>query len=62
MLLVTRGVDPADEREMYLEFDKNFIATGLVAETYRPLVEAALRQDSAFLAGHLELAADLGRT
>ena len=61
MLLITRGVDPANEGEMYREFEKNFIDTGLVAAHYRPLIAAALRQDTDFLAGNLELATDLGR-
>ncbi|EKD33911.1 MAG: hypothetical protein ACD_75C02547G0001 [uncultured bacterium] len=46
---------------MYREFEKNFIDTGLVAVHYRPLIAAALLQDTDFLAGHLELATDLGR-
>ena len=61
MLLVTRGIDPAGERDMYLEFEKHFIDKGLVAGHYRPLVAAALRRDADFLADHLELATDLGR-
>jgi sulfite reductase (ferredoxin) len=62
MLLVTRGVDPANEKDMYFEYEKNFIDKGLVEEWFRPLVQAALRGDAAFLADHLELAAELGRT
>ncbi|EKD37708.1 MAG: hypothetical protein ACD_75C01032G0003 [uncultured bacterium] len=62
MLLVTRGIDPATEREMYLEFAKNFIDRGLVEERFRPLVRAALESDFPFLADHVDLAADLGRT
>ena len=62
MLLVTRGVDPATESEMYLLYEKNFIDAGLVEEKFRPLVQAALRGDFLFLADHLELAAELGRT
>jgi sulfite reductase (ferredoxin) len=62
MLLVTRGVDPANEAEMYLEYEKNFIDKGLIEERFRPLVQAALRGDAPFLAEHIELAAELGRT
>lgn len=62
MLLVTRGVDPPGESEMYLEYEKNFIDRGLVEERFRPLVRAALRNDLPFLAGNVELAAELGRT
>jgi sulfite reductase (ferredoxin) len=62
MLLVTRGVDPATEQEMYLEYEKNFIDRGLVDERFRPLVHAALANDSSFLADQVELAAELGKT
>jgi sulfite reductase (ferredoxin) len=62
MLLVTRGVDPASEQEMYLEYEKNFIDRGLVEERFRPLVQAALRGDLTFLADQVELAVELGRT
>ncbi len=62
MLLVTRGVDPANESEMYLLYEKNFIDAGLVEEKFRPLVQAALRGDFLFLAEHVDLAAELGRT
>lgn len=62
MLLVTRGVDPATEIEMYLEFAKHFIDKGLVEERFRPLVQAALWNDLPFLGENIELAADLGRT
>jgi sulfite reductase (ferredoxin) len=62
MLLVTRGIDPATESEMYLEYEKNFIDKGLVEEKFRPLVTAALRNDLSFLADNVELAEDLGRT
>jgi sulfite reductase (ferredoxin) len=62
MLLVTRGVDPATEQEMYLEYEKNFIDKGLVGEKFRPLVQAALRGDGPFLGDRLELAAELGET
>lgn len=61
MLLVTRGVDPATEKEMYLEFEKNFIDMGLVDEKFRPLIKAALSDDFSFLAVHVDLAAELGR-
>jgi sulfite reductase (ferredoxin) len=62
MLLVTRGIDPATEQEMYLEYEKNFIDSGLVDERFRPLVHAALADDSSFLADQVELAAELGKT
>lgn len=62
MLLVTRGVDPATEDEMYLEFEKNFLDTGLVEEKFRPLVQAASRRDLSFLADRVDLAEELGRT
>jgi sulfite reductase (ferredoxin) len=62
MLLITRGIDPATEQEMYLEYEKNFIDRGLVEEIFRPLVHAALANDSSFLADRIELAAELGRT
>lgn len=62
MLLVTRGVDPSTEREMYLEFTKSFLDAGLVDEEFRPLVSAALRNDAAFLAENIALAEKLGKT
>jgi sulfite reductase (ferredoxin) len=62
MLLVTRGVDPSTEIEMYLEFEKHFIDRGLVEERFRPLVRAALQNDLPVLGENIELAAGLGRT
>ncbi len=62
MLLVTRGVDPATEMEVFQEFEKQFIDTGLVDERFRPLVKAALKNDTAYLAADIELAEELGRT
>ncbi|MBP5583313.1 MAG: sulfurtransferase TusA family protein [Bacteroidales bacterium] len=51
MLLVTRGLDPRTDDEVYDGFEQQFIKTGFVSETFLPVVEKArkgfsLRNDS----------------
>lgn len=60
MLLVTRGIDPATDLDIYREFEKNFIDTGLVDEQFRSLVRAVLQNDLPVLAGQVEQAEALG--
>ncbi len=62
MLLVTRGVDPVTEQEVFLEFEKHFIDNELVEEKFRPLIKAALKNDGVFLADNIAVAVELGRT
>ncbi len=61
MLLVTRGIDPTTEIEIYAEFEKHFIDKGLVDEKFRPLIKAAI-SCGASLAEYVELAEELGKT
>ena len=62
MLLITRGSDPDTEMETFLEFEKHFIDKNLVDEKFKPLIKAALKKDTAYLADNIELAEILGRT
>lgn len=62
MLLVTRGVDPITEFEIFQAFDSHFIEKGLVDEKFRPLINAAVKRDLSTLGENLELAQELGRT
>lgn len=61
MLLVTRGIDPVNEIEIFSAFEKYFINTGLVDATYRDLVQAALKDNDEFLGNNLERGAALGK-
>ena len=49
MLLITRGVEAHSEAEVFTQFRRHFIESGLVAAQYLPLVEAAQRKDTAHL-------------
>ncbi len=62
MLLITRGVDPTTETEIYRDFEKHFINATLVDEKFRPIIQAALLRDIQFLSANLQLAAELGET
>ncbi|MDH4122225.1 MAG: nitrite/sulfite reductase [Deltaproteobacteria bacterium] len=60
MLLITRGLEPVSDAEIYRLFQKHFIETGLVPQEYSPVVSRALHQDAAGLADHRPLVAALG--
>ncbi len=45
MLLITRGVEPKSEPEVFEAFSRHFIETGLVASSFKPLFDFALRKD-----------------
>ena len=45
MLLITRGVEPQSESEIYEAFIKHFIDTGLIKESFRGLVQDVQRRD-----------------
>lgn len=62
MLLVTRGIDPVTEFEVFQAFDNHFIEKGLVDEKFRPLINAAVQGDHSTLGENIELAQELGRT
>ncbi|MCP3892473.1 MAG: hypothetical protein GY702_26905 [Desulfobulbaceae bacterium] len=62
MLLITRGVDPVSEFEVFQAFESHFLEKGLVDEKFRPLIEAAVKSDFSTLRENLELAGELGRT
>ncbi len=62
MLLVTRGVDPATEIEAFLEFERHFIETSLIDKKFKPLINAALKNDATFLIDNIGLAEELGKT
>ncbi len=61
MLLVTRGIDPTTEFEIFQAYDNHFIDKGLVDKRFRILVQAAVKKDYSFLAENLVLAEELGR-
>ena len=39
MLLVTRGLDAKNDEQVFALFDKHFIETGLISESFRPIVQ-----------------------
>jgi sulfite reductase (ferredoxin) len=41
MLLVTRGIDPKDDTEVFDSFVKHFIDTGYISSGFRPLIDTA---------------------
>ncbi|MCP4751414.1 MAG: sulfite reductase subunit beta (hemoprotein) [Proteobacteria bacterium] len=45
MLLVTRGLDPTTNREIFQQYIKHFIDTRLIPETFREIVLAADKKD-----------------
>ncbi len=45
MLLITRGSEPKQESEVFLEFSRHFIETGLVEPCFRKIIEAARDKD-----------------
>ncbi len=62
MLLVTRGVDPASETEIFDAFLHHFIDKGLVDVRFRDIVKAAKGNDGNYLGANLEVARELGET
>jgi len=46
MLLIARGVDGAKEEDVYKNFKKHFIATGLVDGSFENIIDAAKNNDS----------------
>lgn len=60
MLLVTRGLDPANEKSIYLTFIEHFIDKGLVNEKFTSLIHATLEKKFSFLETHSLLAVELG--
>lgn len=45
MLLITRGIEPGSESEVYAAFLEYFVDTGIVADAFRDLIAAAKRRD-----------------
>ncbi len=45
MLLVTRGVEPKSEEEAYKAFLQHFVETGLIAASFKDIIEMAGRKD-----------------
>ena len=58
-LLVTRGIEPGNDQEVFDAFIKDFLEEGLVSAHYKKLVTAAKQEDLAFLAGQVEEAMNL---
>jgi sulfite reductase (ferredoxin) len=49
MLLVTRGVDPRNDTEVFDSFERHFIDTGYIDPAFRPIIAAARSGDNAAL-------------
>ncbi|MEW6009561.1 MAG: sulfurtransferase TusA family protein [Candidatus Omnitrophota bacterium] len=49
VLLITRAIEVKSENETYENFIKNFIDTGLIAEDFRKLIQAAQNKNYKFL-------------
>ena len=45
MLLITRGIEPKGEEELYEEFLRNFVDTGLVAASFKDIIAMARNKD-----------------
>lgn len=45
MLLITRGIEPKDEEELYGAFLRNFVETGLVAVSFKDIINIARNKD-----------------
>lgn len=60
MLLITRGVDPGSENEVFSEYLNHFFDTGLIPETYQEIVLAAQRRDLSALEKQKERVCELG--
>ena len=45
MLLISRGVEAATEKDVYSEFTRHFISTGLVSDSLKDLLQLALAKD-----------------
>ncbi len=59
MLLVTRGLDAKTDEQAYRYFEKHFITTGLVDESFRSLISLALNDDTAEIYNHKDQVFDL---
>lgn len=46
MLLVTRGVEPRTDDEVYDNFESHFIDAGIVSQKFKPVVEKARKHES----------------
>jgi len=60
MLLVTRGLEPKNDEQLYSLFKKHFIETDLVPDEYTELVDAAKASDNNTLLSLQQKAVDLG--
>ena len=49
MLLVTRGIDTSSENEIFSEFKRQFIESGLVGIQYSEIIDKAIRNDRSSL-------------
>ncbi|MCI5224666.1 MAG: hypothetical protein D3924_18850, partial [Candidatus Electrothrix sp. AR4] len=61
MLLVTRGEEPATEQEVYTLFSHHFLDTGLLAESYRTLINSACAGELDSLHKHREQITAFGK-
>ncbi len=61
-LLITRGVEPKSEPEVYEAFVRNFIEAGLIASSFKDIVDAARRRDLETLFKKENEVLDLART
>ena len=61
MLLVTRGIDPKDDNEVYTSFIDQFIKQGIVDNRYAAIVEKARSDAQPDFTGEEELVLGLGQ-
>lgn len=61
MLLVTRGIDPKDDNEVYTSFIEQFIKQGIVDNRYAAIVEMARNEVQPDFTGEEELVLGLGQ-
>ncbi len=54
MLLITRGVEPKSGEEVYDNFRKHFIESGLVDESFKPVIKSAQIKDYQYLVENQE--------
>ncbi len=60
-LLITRGLDAKSEEEVYSGFLKHFIDAGLIAQSFRDIIAAALAKDLKGIAAKENEALDLSK-
>ena len=60
MLLVTRGIDAQNDKEVFDQFDRAFFETRLADQKFRPLIQAAKTKDETILASKEELIIEFG--